>query len=44
MLFRMDGPIIENYLYIGKDRVTPTPMAGIAGCTIVVERGFVVFA
>jgi hypothetical protein len=38
----MDRPIIENYLYIGKDRVTPTPIAVIAGCTMVIEPAFVV--
>jgi hypothetical protein len=42
ILVEMDGFIIENDLYIGKDRVTPTPIAVIAGCTMLVERGFAV--
>jgi hypothetical protein len=39
----MDGPIIENYSYTGKDRVTPTPIAVTAGCTMVAEQGFAAF-
>jgi hypothetical protein len=37
------GSSMQNEGNIGNDRVTSTPIAVIAGCTIVIERGFVEF-
>jgi hypothetical protein len=39
----MDGPLIASLGNMEKNRVTPTPIAVIADCTMVMEQGFVVF-
>jgi hypothetical protein len=40
----MDGSSVSWLGNMGKDRVAPTPIAVILGCTMVIERGFVAFA
>jgi hypothetical protein len=43
MLVVMEGSSIASLGNMGRNRVMPTPMAVIAGCTVVIEREFVVF-